>query len=395
MIRIKKEKLKISTKDILYFLVLIFYFESPYLERFSILNTLYAVGKLISVGFILLHIRRFQFNSIMAVIVLEEITLWISTLLAGSSMMAVSIQVISVTAFVVVIDIMLKEDTKRCIRILYTIVSLLIFVNVLTMLFFPDGLYTATGIVGTKKYYFLGHQNSLGLYAMIAIALGEFRLEIEEEDEFKLSKLIFLEIVSLFYILRVWSVISLLSVAGIIAITFFNRLSKKGWHFPLAWSLIFNVVIFIVFVVIQNFQMLAPFLEGVLNREVTLSGRTTVWTMALKYFFKSPIWGVGQGKGYEIFGFATTHNRYMNTLFTGGLIGIFPFVILLIIICRRLKNSTESMAKILIAYFTILLFIIQGETFDDILFYMMFMFAGNVQYLVKAKKIYRKNPHIV
>ncbi len=395
MIRIKKRKFKISIKDIAWFLILIFYFESPYLARFSILNTLYTVGKFISIGFILLHIRKFHFNAIMAVIVLQEVALWISTLLAGSSMMFVSTQVISVTAFIIVIDIMLKEDTKRCIRILYIIMTLLIYINVLSMLLFPNGLYTATGVVGTKKYYFLGHQNSLGLYAMIAIALGEFRLETEDEDKFNLARLIFLEVVSLFYILRVWSVVSLLSVAGIIAITFFNRLSKKGWHLPLVWSLILNAVIFIVFVVLQNLQMIVPFLEGVLNREVTLSGRTTVWSIALKYFLNNPIWGVGQGKGYEIFGFATTHNRYVNTIFTGGLIGIALFAILLVIICRRLKSSKESMMEILIAYFTILFVIIQGETFDDILFYLMFIFVSNVQHLVMAKKICRKKPHIV
>lgn len=395
MIRIKKRKFKISTEDILWFLILIFYFESQYLARFSILSTLYTGGKLLSIGFILFHIRKFHFNSIMAVIFLEEVALWISTLLAGASMMSVSTQVISVTAFIIVIDIMLKEDTKRCIRILYTIMALLIYINVLSMLFFPNGLYTVTGVVGTRKYYFLGHQNSLGLYATIAIALGEFRLEIEDEDKFNLSRLIFLEIVSLFYILRVWSVISLLSVAGIIAITFFNRLNKKGWHLSLVWSLVFNAVIFIVFVALQNFEMISSFLEEVLNREATLSGRTTVWAIALKYFLNNPIWGVGQGKGYEIFGFATTHNRYVNTIFTGGLIGISLLVILLVAICRRLKNSKESMTKILIAYFTIFLFIIQGETFDDILFYLMFIFVCNVQYLVKAKKIYRENPHIV
>lgn len=395
MIRIKKRKFKISTEDILWFLILIFYFESQYLARFSILSTLYTGGKLLSIGFILFHIRKFHFNSIMAVIFLEEVALWISTLLAGALMMSVSTQVISVTAFIIVIDIMLKEDTKRCIRILYTIMALLIYINVLSMLFFPNGLYTVTGVVGTRKYYFLGHQNSLGLYATIAIALGEFRLEIEDEDKFNLSRLIFLEIVSLFYILRVWSVISLLSVAGIIAITFFNRLNKKGWHLSLVWSLVFNAVIFIVFVALQNFEMISSFLEEVLNREATLSGRTTVWAIALKYFLNNPIWGVGQGKGYEIFGFATTHNRYVNTIFTGGLIGISLLVILLVAICRRLKNSKESMTKILIAYFTIFLFIIQGETFDDILFYLMFIFVCNVQYLVKAKKIYRENPHIV
>lgn len=385
-IYVTKKKISISTRDIYWFLILSCYFESPYLSRFPVMDTVYAIMKILSLGFIMLHLKKINFNSIMAIVILIESALWISTLRAGSSMGSVTTQLISVTAFVIIIDIMLKEDAVRCIRLLYIIMALLIYINVISMLLFPDGLYTATGVVGTKKYYFLGHQNSLGLYATIAIALGEFLLQIEEGEKFKLKNLIILEVISLFYIIHVWSVVSFLSVAGIMAITFFNRLSKKGWRIPLVWSLLLNVMIFILFVIMQNLQIFSSFFQRFLNRDITLSGRTTVWTRAFKSFLQNPIWGVGQGKGYEMFGYATTHNRYLNTMFTGGLVGITLFAILLILICRRLRYSKETMIKILTAYFTVLFVIIQGETFDDILFFLMFIVVGNVQCLQKAEK---------
>ena len=300
-------------------------------------------------------------------------------------MSSVTTQFVSVTAFIIIISIMLKKDAVRCIRVLYRIMALLIYINVISMLLFPDGLYTATGVVGTKKYYFLGHQNSLGLYSTIAIALGEFRLQTEKKEKFRLRNLIILEAISLFYIIRVWSVISFISVAGIIAIIFYNRMSKKGWRISLVWSLCMNIVIFVLFVIMQNLQIFSTFLQKFLNREMTLSGRTPVWAMAFNSFLQRPIWGVGQGKGYEMFGFATTHNRYLNTMFTGGLVGFILFAALLILICRKLKSSKETMTQILIAYFTVLLVIIQGETFDDILFFLLFIFVGNIQYLCQAK----------
>lgn len=381
-----KKKISIFTRDIYWFLILSCYFESPYLSRFPVMDTVYKITKILSIGFIMLHFKKIKFNSIMVSIILIESALWISTLRAGSSMGAVTTQLISVTAFVIIVDIMLKEDTVRCIRVLYIIMALLIYINVISMLLFPDGLYTATGVVGTKKYYFLGHQNSLGLYATIAICLGEFLLQIEEGEKFKLKNLIILEGVSLFYIIHVWSVVSFLSVAGIMAITFFNRMSKQGWHISLVWSLFLNIMIFILFVIMQNLQIFSLFFQKFLNRDITLSGRTTVWTMAFKSFLQNPIWGVGQGKGYEMFGYATTHNRYLNTMFTGGLVGITLFAILLILICRKLRYLKETMIAILTAYFTVLFVIIQGETFDDMLFFLMFIVAGNVQYLQKAEK---------
>lgn len=260
----------------------------------------------------------------------------------------------------------------------------MIYINVLSMILYPSGLYTIDGIVGTKKYYFLGQQNSMGLYSMIAIVLGELRLKIDRDKKYRLGSLWFLEAVSIFYILKVWSVISLVSVGGVIAITTYNRMSKKGWHIPLTWSLILNGIIFSLFVVGQNLMIFADFFEKYLHREITLSGRTNIWATAIRIFIQEPIWGVGLGKGNDLFGFATTHNRYLNTLFTSGLVGFVLFVMLLIWLCAKLKDSKESIAKIFIAYFTILLVTIQGETFDNILFYLMFIFVNNL-YLIREK----------
>lgn len=377
-------RIRVDKKDIVWFFILICYFESPYLSRFTVMDTVYTVAKVLSFGFVVVHLRDIYFNSIMALIILIELSLWVSTFIAGSSMISVTIQFVSVTSFIIIISIMLKKDAARCIRVLYRIMALLIYINVISMLLFPDGLYTATGVVGTKKYYFLGHQNSLGLYATIAIVLGEFRLQTEKKEKFRLRNLVILEVISLFYIIRVWSVISFISVAGIIAITFYNRMSKKGWRISLVWSLCMNIVIFVLFVIMQNLQIFSTFLQKFLNREMTLSGRTQVWAIAFSSFLQNPIWGVGQGKGYEMFGFATTHNRYLNTMFTGGLVGFILFNALLILTCRKLKFSKETMTQILIAYFTVLFVIIQGETFDDILFFLLFIFVGSIQYLRQA-----------
>ena len=385
MIKTVENRIHIDKKDIIWLLILICYFESPYLTRFTVMDTVYTTAKILSIGFILVHLKEIRFNPIMALIILIELALWVSTFIAGLSMRSVTTQFISVTAFIIIIYIKQKKNTARCIRVLYRTMALLIYINVISMLLFPDGLYNMTGVVGEKKYYFLGHQNSLGLYSTIAITLGELRLQIEKKEKFSLKNLIIIEGISLFYIVRVWSVISFISVAGIISITFYNRMSKKGWRISLIWSLCINIVIFIVFVIMQNLQIFSIFLQKFFDRDMTLSGRTIVWRMAFNSFLQNPIWGVGQGKGYEMFGYATTHNRYLNTMFTGGLVSFILFAALLILTYRKLKSSKETISQILIAYFSVLLVIIQGETFDDILFFLLFIFVGNIQYLRQAK----------
>lgn len=380
-----KKKIIVSKTAVLWFLILICYIESPYLARFQVIDIFYKLGKIVSIGFILFNLKKVRFNFFVSIIILLEGSLWISTLRTGNAIATATNQIFSAIAFVVILDIMLKENARKCIYVLYLIFSLLIYINVLSMILFPNGLYTVSGIVGTKKFYFLGQQNSMGLYSTIAIMLGELRLKIEKDKKYKLSRLILLEVVSLFYIIRVWSVISFFSVGAIIVLNTYNRMSKNGWHFSLVWSLILNAFIFVTFVVGQNLEIFAIFFEKYLHREITLSGRTDIWAVAFKTFLQEPIWGVGLGQGKEMFGFATTHNRYLNTMFTGGLIGTVLFVVLLIWTCLKLKDSKESISKIFIVYFTVLFVIIQGETFEDILFYLMFVLVNNITNLRKNK----------
>lgn len=380
-----KKKIIVSKTAVLWFLILICYIESPYLARFQVIDIFYKLGKIVSIGFILFNLKKVRFNFFVSIIILLEGSLWISTLRTGNAIATATNQIFSAIAFVVILDIMLKENARKCIYVLYLIFSLLIYINVLSMILFPNGLYTVSGIVGTKKFYFLGQQNSMGLYSTIAIMLGELRLKIEKDKKYKLSRLILLEVVSLFYIIRVWSVISFFSVGAIIVLNTYNRMSKNGWHFSLVWSLILNAFIFVTFVVGQNLEIFTTFFEKYLHREITLSGRTDIWAVAFKTFLQEPIWGVGLGQGKEMFGFATTHNRYLNTMFTGGLIGTVLFVVLLIWTCLKLKDSKESISKIFIVYFTVLFVIIQGETFEDILFYLMFVLVNNITNLRKNK----------
>lgn len=377
-------KITISKRTILWFLILICYIESPYLVRFQIIDICYSIGKIISISFIMFKLKKVRLNFFTSIIMLIEVLLWFSTFRTGSGLVTATNQVFSVIAFTIIVDIMPRENMQRCIYVLYLIFSLMIYINVLSMILYPDGLYTVAGIVGTKKYYFLGQQNSMGLYSMIAIVLGELRLKVDKSRRYKLGNLLFLEAISIFYIITVWSVTSLFSVGGLIAINTYNRMSNKGWSISLIWNLILNGLIFSLFVVGQNLRIFATFFEKYLHREITLSGRTNIWAVAIKVFEQEPIWGVGLGKGKDLFGFATTHNRYLNTLFTSGLVGFVLFIMLLIWLCVKLKDSKESIAKIFIAYFTILLITIQGETFDNNLFYLMFIFVNNL-YLIRKQ----------
>ena len=122
-------RIRVNKRDIIWFLILICYFESPYLSRFTVMDTVYTIAKILSLGFILVHLKDIHFNSIMTLIILIELSLWVSTLIAGSSMSSVTTHFVSVTAFIIIISIMLKKDAVRCIRVLYRIMALLILLT--------------------------------------------------------------------------------------------------------------------------------------------------------------------------------------------------------------------------------------------------------------------------
>lgn len=379
-----------SKKEICWFFVLLCFFESPYLERFSYINLLFNGMKILSVLYVISCFRHIKIDGMFTLIMTSEIASWFSTLIMRSPMITMTFEVFSVALFCLTVNLMVREDAKTCIRVLCIIFELLVYINFFSMLFFPNGLYIPSNYltVGTRKYYFLGHQNAMAIYSVVAITLQNLRIQMEITEKQRTKgkrRRIALAFVSIYYSIRVWSVISILSTIGILSFLAFEELSNHGFRISLIWSIIANIFLFFSIAVLQNFNIFSKIIMGIFNREATLSGRTRIWSLAFNAFLQSPLWGVGKGQGIALFGLPTAHNRYMNTLFTSGIIGMFFLLMILFCLHKKLQNTDEKIVRIFLIFFTILLLAMQGETYEGYPFYMMIILGYNSLPIIEQK----------
>jgi len=126
-------------------------------------------------------------------------------------------------------------------------------------------------------------------------------------------------------------------------------------------TLFFSVSIFQSFFSNSN---IAYFITNNLNRDITLTGRTIVWSEAIKRIQESPILGYGIRNVEDLIilikGTIHTsdcHNFYINILFQGGIINTFVYIILFYLIVKKL-DYLRSNRIIMILSLTLFSFLI-------------------------------------
>lgn len=382
MIHLKK--INISIFEAMCFILITGFIKSPYLERYRFFNLLYIIIKLICLIFLIMNHKKLVVNNLLITIILYEVVLCVSTIKSGVGIQNVLVNGISTIIFCLFINYVLSVNSSLCVRVLYNVCELLVWINVLTLLLFPNGLYLPNGLDidifdAEKKRYFLGHQNQMIIYSLPAITLGKIRKEID--TSFSEYRVFFLEIISLFFVIRVWSAVSIVGLSLFFILTLYNRISKTGFRVSVLASGIINIVFFMLFVIQQNFHLFDYIIVNLLNRNLTLTGRTQIWYIAFEAFLQNPILGWGNGKGREVFGFANAHNRYLNTLFTSGIIGMFFFIMMILLVNKSLQDFDNNIVRIFCIFFFTLFVMFQGEVFGSYLVYAMIVIAYNVNKL--------------
>ena len=375
---------KYIKQHFLLFLLATGFIRSAYLNRFRIFSLFYIILEILCLLYLCINIRKIQINKIIVVISLFELSIILSTLRApitNINIFTVVFQGMSSIVFCLYVQFMIRINMKNCVRVLYDLCEILIYINVLSSVFFANGLYNQSDNFDVKHYYFLGHQNQMGYYSLFALTLGTIRKQIDSADEYSGKRLYLLMAISIFYCLRVWSVTSIISVGMMIILLLYNDFSRHGFRLPVIISFLINIVIFILFVVEQNFGFFSFLIQNVFHRNMTLSSRSFIWQSAFNAFLLEPIWGWGSGYGRELFGFQTAHNRYLNILFTQGITGMLIFIVMILLINQRLQNSKSRCVNTFFIYFFCIFIAFQAETFSNTLFFAILILSYNIDKL--------------
>lgn len=272
--------------------------------------------------------------------------LLVSTLINSgfdSSLLRSLIKIV-ITTFIICsfIEIKIKTDREELLNALAFVFFVLIIVNFITILVFPNGIYQTAKT--HNPCYLLGHKNSM----ITTLLPGLMFITLYDAcNKGKLTKIsgiaAVLCIVSLALGKSGGGLVSCLFVSVLI---FEVLILKKDKWLSTATTVIVTTLIS-VGMLFFNFQNNFSFIiENFFGKDATLTSRTTIWALAIEYFKAHPIWGVG----HEFWGtiasqitLSETHNFLLGILFHTGIVGVIGWAIIFVIIGKRLEQYRNTL----------------------------------------------------
>lgn len=282
----------------------------------------------------------------------------------------------------ILVEYCLKYNPKILYTKLLAILAVEVLINFLTV-FIDGGLYSTSF---STVNFFLGYKNQMINIILPTLMLGYFY--VLSQGKFSRSLLFILFVVSA---ITVWYVDSKASTLIVFLMLFpILCLCNFTGLFNMTSYLIVNVIGFVLVVLLQVQKKFNSVIEMIFSgRTATFSGRDTIWNDTISLIKQNPIWGYGveryadrAAKYSGLLNFASlhAHDRFLETMYRGGIILLAIYVVMLLLTTYYLtKNRKLDASKIL--SFTLFVYLIGMITEFyrySFLFFPMMVIAENI-----------------
>lgn len=384
-------KLKIRAKELLFFVLAVLLMQIPALDYINptlgLLNDILRCIGASVVLFFFFRRRKISLSIITGMILLMMGELLVSTVLHRGDLKDWFVAAASVISFGMLFEMTLSKSI-RYIKAMMVVMEILTYLHLLLILLFPGGLYAYNG---HHEFWLFGQKNLALPYLLIAYVTA-FCYGYAGGSKIREYGIYVSGIVSSIL------VHSSTSTVGLILLVVLFLFIKSGIKFNAYWLLGINLAFYLLIVVFRmQIPILKYFVENVLHKTVTLTGRDAIWDMALFYIRKQPLLGYGfQGNNlneFSAFGSRWNlyaHNQILQELFDGGIIQLLLYVILILIICRRLNKHRKGMfvqCMIVTLFALNVMFIAEGYRAKILyLVYYFAYYAQNMESLIESSR---------
>lgn len=365
-------KITINKRNIFSLFLIIWFLKPGYFDTIGAIDLLYNIGRLFSLSYIFFYYIFFGKIPVESIILgLFYFCQIFSTFInEGDIARCIRVAVLNWGAFVVFFNVF-KRDSKSIYTIILPVIRIIIYINLLTIILFPNGMYTTTLSTGweSEMNWFLGLRNGQTPWLICAFFL-EWSNYMENKKE--RNGKIFLVVTTVVLILTAWRI----NMAQIQYA--YNNSTAGGTLFAIGICFIFwiipkrimtsgiiniksvflaNFLVFIMLVIFRIQDMFSYFIEIILKKDLTLTNRTIIWDNAISYLQGNWIIGVGYKESRQmanILGFnaaiSTTHNSFLDILFFGGVLSLILIIIFIFYINVKEKKKDTSQAYIALVY---------------------------------------------
>lgn len=305
------------------------------------ISIFYFVLNVISFFFIIIMLGKIKLNGFTKFIILYFGILVLSTILNKGSIISLIRETICTLTTIIIFDSLDKEMFKKYIGVPVFVLELLTFINLLIIIIYPEGLYN---FGFARKYYLFDHVNITIRYLLPGCCLNIIRSYLYNK-KIDVRCIAYLVVVGLTLLLTKSST-SLVGFSMFIVCMFLmSKYKFMDKHITVfnVYSIAGLVSYLIIAVNIQ--QYFSDFIYYVLHKDLTFTGRTTIWQNALDNIKIKPFLGYGRiplESRYAILNASSAHNQFLILLFEGGLFLLFVTTCLMIFFTKKEKKLKDS-----------------------------------------------------
>ncbi|MRZ89841.1 hypothetical protein GKD41_18550 [Odoribacter splanchnicus] len=301
---------------------------------------------------------------------------------------------IKTTGLVLFTEQLIKKDTTLTLYSLSFVFSFIIYLNFILLLIYPDGIWINEN--GGELYFLGGNYNQFGGVIIPALAVNTLYCFHANKGKFNLFLLYPISLLSVLLPGSGSMTSFLCIILLIIYLVFFHPLKIRKWFLILLFS---GLILFALTMVFTQSEVvsgskLQVFIEDVLQKNMTFSGRTVIWMYSLYMISNSFISGYGwvdKDWALENIHGVITHNIELQILLQGGIILGSIFLFLLYTAIRKQKNKIyDSGIRIfLLVVLTIYFLMLQMECYpyQMILFMLLIVFLSNYFFPYKKRRL--------
>lgn len=387
--KMKKPSLRIRKADLIFGFIMCSFMEPALLMQFSITDAIYLVFKIISALYVLYYVIyiNHSLDSLQLGVVLFFGSLVVTTALNhGDIIHAIRTVTFNMLACLY-LDVMIQKDSNNAISILRKICVCYVLVNAALLIFFPGGFgkyIPGYSMTVDSRLNFLGRDNAFIHFFIFALCT-EFLHSRKKSDTY------FMIVVMTSTMLYVWSGTG---VVVCVLITLF-ALAFQGKRI----ESIFNWVclslayvgIYCAIVVFRLQNLFSGLIVDVLHKDITFTGRTDLWDMAMLYISRKPYTGYGitakfltmkSGISYS------PHNLILQILLAGGALSLTMFTLMYIVAVKKLKPQKYKYSCLLaFSIFCYLIASLTESTMNTQYLYFIFVLAYNIDLIEEHKSI--------
>lgn len=339
----KKINLRYVGIMMLLMLSILIFFKPWYINYKNLynINLLYVNGiRLIFCIVIFKYIIRNKLSRYIVWVCIFYLIKFVSNLFNNGNMGAFITEVYPVIAMCILIELYIKKDSKQLISAFTYSFNILLITNFISLLIKPIGYGTIY-----QKLYFLRGANQLMSFCVLTAVFTYINMYMKKDKSSKML-LILSIIISTYTVICIDSTTGLLTWGVVLLFMVSPKFLKNNKIFNYR-NYIYMYSFGFLFIVIFKGQMyFQDFIENILNKSITLTGRTEIWEIALEYIKNKPLLGYGMANNTNIIfyqgEYLSTHNQVLQIIMEGGILAFIPFGIIICLVGKKLMKYKDD-----------------------------------------------------